>query len=664
MNKSIWMKFGLSFALVLGLQVLGVIWSADSEYRQNLGGVGFLALGLLIALLLLLNWLGAKRFAGKVLQLNVAQQQEFYRQRSAEARSDLQRSIRRIRKLRQGTMFYLVLTALMTAGLCFFMGTSGKAGMSILGIYLVYGFLCRVNYVPKKKRFTGYTAPEDYPRLHALCRQAEEEIGLRGEVRIGLQTDCNAGIARIGSCYSILLGVALLDILSEEELYSVLLHEFGHESPEANPNDRDVRLLNYLHNGDESNYSRIFTLLFRWFATVYSFEFMMYRMAAGVVVEEIADAAVKRCGKTAEVAATLQKLNYYDLFCEELDDYIREPFYAPESPRTDSRSRMAATFRAVFPAERQRWDELAAVEIQSRSASHPILRHRLEQLGVTEVHSELPGDEGEYRAECRKALKEADGWLPSPEDYAAAREEQYLKPLRQVDAWEAAGRPAPTDEELPDLVTALNALYRYDEAEKLCRAQIVEQGECAATAFAVFNCGRMAADRREKEAIGLLYKAAEINRNYIEPALSIIGSLCCRMGWQEELEEYRERAVVMGQQHADESGGLGDINGKTAVCAPDIPVELRDELLARFVELGEQSLRAIHLLQVEVTADYRPWCFVLEFEEGCDAAVIDGIYDKFFRILDNREEDFALYVYKKDMDAALKKVEGSCIWRR
>lgn len=663
MKKSIWLKFGLSFAVVLVLQVLGLIWSVGNEYRQTVGIIGFLILGLLIGLLLFLNGWGSKRF-NKKMELNVAQRQEFFRQRSAEARENLQQSIRRIHRLRQGTVLYLALMAVLTAGLCFFMGTSGKAGMSILGIYLVYGFLCRVDCVPKKKRFAGYTQPEDYPRLHALCRRAAEEIGLRGEIRIGLQSDCNAGIARIGNCYSILLGVALLDILSEEELYSVLLHEFGHESPEANPHDRDVRLLNYLNNGDESNYSRIFTLLFRWFATVYGFEFAMYRAAAGVVVEEIADAAVKRCGKTAEMAATLQKLNYYDLFCEELDDYIREPFYAPESPRTDSRSRMAATFRSVFPAERERWDELAAVEIQSRSASHPIFRKRLEPLGVTEVHSELPDDEGEYRAECRKAMKEADSWVPSQEEYAGIREEQYLKPLRRVEKWEEAGRPEPTDEELPDLVMALNALYRYDEAEKLCRNQIEKLGQCAASAFAVFYCGRMAADRRDKEAIDLLYKAAEINRNYIEPALSTIGGLCCRMGWQEELEEYRCRAVVLGQQHEDESGALGDINGKTAVSTPDIPTELRDELLARFVELGGEALRAIHLLQLEVTADYRPWCFILEFEESAGAEKRDEIYDKFFRILDNREENFALYVYNKDMDAALKKVEGSCLWRR
>ena len=75
-------------------------------------------------------------------------------------------------------------------------------------------------------------------------------MGCRGDVRIAIIPDSNAGIANIDGVFSVQLGALLLNTLDEKEIYCVLLHEFAHMNWEKSFCEN-----NHLHFSIDWNFS-------------------------------------------------------------------------------------------------------------------------------------------------------------------------------------------------------------------------------------------------------------------------------------------------------------------------------------------------------------------------------------------------------------------------
>ena len=77
-----------------------------------------------------------------------------------------------------------------------------------------------------------YVSHSDYPLLYSLAQKAADTLNCNGKIKIAILDNFNAGIARIGDTYSIQIGAILLNTLSQDELYCILLHEFSHMTSE------------------------------------------------------------------------------------------------------------------------------------------------------------------------------------------------------------------------------------------------------------------------------------------------------------------------------------------------------------------------------------------------------------------------------------------------
>ena len=312
--------------------------------------------------------------------------------------------------------------------------------------------------------------PDEYPELNALAVRAAEKIGCRKKIRIFGTIGCNAGICEERTEYSVQLGMTLLTLLSEDELYAVLLHEFAHVAPGTHLAYKVNRYAAKLGTAsDDSVLLSVARQMFLLPDSIYSFEHLLYSYASSVISESNADRAMLGCGSKERVASALLKLYYSDM--DEWEDDAREgnnSYEHEELPHDFLRSMIAETEKHINE-RRDAWNEYARVEILANNATHPTLRMRLDALGVTGYRAGDSSKSPALDAECEKAIlllekKIYDEITPT---YAETRQRLYLDPLAKVEAWEAAGKPL-IAEEYGDIVNALLALRRKLPTLQIC----------------------------------------------------------------------------------------------------------------------------------------------------------------------------------------------------
>lgn len=668
MNKKLptILRFSAAFALTLGFYSLGTVLKLRlSENALNIISVVFFVCFALFLILLAVNFLGSRQYSKRKNGASVQEMQQYFMARRSEAVTELHKALGRVHRLRILFSLYSVLIFMIAAVICIGFAISGRSGAAIFPLYIFYGLCCRIHPL-EKYDFSNYTNPSDYPRLHALAHKAAAELGIRGDIRIFLTGQCNAGIGKIQKTYTLELGAILLDSLSEEEMYQVLLHEFAHMASDSCSTEAEARLFRFISDDtDESPFSMYVNLLFLLPENIFGFEYYTYLAAASIAFEEIADKSVIDHGDTKLMANALAKLYYYDLF--DADNLISEHYYAPEEMRRDVISFLCRTFRQAVPEHEMQWRNIIENEIEPRNASHPILRNRLASIGESNFVVMFPDSTGEYRAECARALDEVNALIyeNSKDDYTRLREENYLRPLKIVEDWKAQGEPL-KDEENRTVLDALSSLCRFEELEALCDRIISDSENMNATALARFYKARLLMDRYDRDGINLMYEAIEINTNFIEPGLDIIGAFCCRIGLSEELEDYRRKAVELVQLQRDKYSQGDSLEPSDRLAEETLPAELKSEIIDFILSIGEDKICRIYTLRklVDESLYYCP--FVIEFDSEVGDEPKGRIMQKIFNYLDTRPEKFrySLFFYAGGPAAAVDKVKNSCIYNK
>lgn len=662
------LRFLAAFALTLAFYALGIeLRLKPTGSAPDIIVAAFFVCFALFLILLAVNIFGAKRYDKRQSNADIQEMQQYFTARRTEAVTELHKALGRIHRLRIAFTLYSVLVFVIAAVICIGFGIYDDVNINaIFPLYIFYGLCSRIHPF-EKYDFSGYVDPSDYPKLYALARKAASELGLRGDIRISFNAQCNASIGKIRKTYVLELGVILLDILSEDELYQVLLHEFAHQATDSCTTEAEARLFRFISDdSDDSTLAAFTTLLFALPERIFGFEYYTYLAAASIAFEEIADKAVIEHGDTKLMANALAKLGFYDLF--NAANLFPEPYFAPEEMRRDVISVLCRTFRQVLPEHEAQWRSILENEIEPRSASHPILRNRLASIGESDFTVAFPENDGEYRAECTKALEEVNSLIyeGSKDDYAREREENYLTPLKTVEDWKAQGEPI-KPEENRRILEALGNLRRFDELEALCDRIISESGDnLNATAFARFYKADLLMQRYDRDGIKLMYEAIEINSNFIESGLDMIGSFCCRMGLSDELEEYRSKVVELIQYQRDKYSQGDSLCSSDSLAEEILPAELKSEIIDYILSVGEGQICRIYTLR-KLVDDSLYFCpFIIEFEPDTDDEQSSRIMHNIFNYLDTRPEEFyySLFVYDGPPAAAAEKVKNSCIYNK
>lgn len=663
------LSFVVTFAVYIGGIFLGK-WLSPEMQETALWGMGISAItAVILALVSIgLNFSVKAYFKGQ----KVAKMQQFVYSHREQAEKVAAKKLRFLRIWRFATLVYCGLLGALGLALALFAGIRGQTNHVVYycvpAAILLLCPLSRIRFPVSQEIFEDklYVAKEDYPHLYALAEKAAKEMDCPGEIRIALLPDCNAGIAKIGKIYSVQMGVLMLGIMSETELYSVLLHEFAHETKENRRSLAEGEYHNWIRNEQAAHfYSGLTNLLDAFWDNMYGLQYSLYQYASDLQREESADRAMLRCGDPAAVASALLKLHGYHLYDWEQGTRDIACEYEPETPRGQNMHRELKAFSAALAENHERWKALADREIQSRASSHPVCRRRIENLGIKDPRVIPASETGEYARDCRKAVEYIDSLILDniKEEYPQLREKNYVKPKAIVEAWEEKGKPV-IAEEYGDLIWYLRQLGRNREAIELCD-RAIEELPTAASCDAWFIRGCYRLHSYDSAGIADIYTAIENNSNYLDEGISTIGAFCCLTGNAEELERYREKAVELAQNYEDTHRNIETLTPKDRLSSEKLPEGMLEEILAHILAEEGGALERIYLVRKTVTADFFASVFVLEFAPDTQDDVREEVTHKMFRYLDTCSDwQFALFDLQDVADVPLQKIPGSCVYRK
>lgn len=626
----------------------------------------------IVALLTLMNILLRRGYVRRLENQSVEQIYRFLLSHREEAEKTAARKYTFIRKWRILTQLYACVFVVLGFGMAFCAGANHNSWFVPVWMFSGMITMCafsRVRFAMPKSYFADektYIQEEDYPRLYALARKAADTVGCSGNIRIGLLTDNNAGISKIGDTYSVLLGVVLLKTMSEAEVYNILLHEFCHMSQKQDKSHTEDDYYNWLRMGKTRHPLISLTdWLFVYFDEVYATEYSLYLYAVTLQRETQADAAMAQWGDPEIAASALLKIKYYDLFDWEKTGHSEKNLYVEESPEDHLLADDIANFHEAMENRAEIWNALVEKEILSRSASHPTIIMRLQALGVS-VPNALPCDDAaEYIAECDSALAFLDGYICAQrqEGYEANRKLYYLDPKQQVEEWEQAGKPLEA-ETYGDIVWDLRMLGRLEEAMELCQ-KAIETLPAEANHQAYFNRGCYRLHRYDDDGLEDLYHAIEHNTNYIQEGLDIIGHFCCITGNQEELDIYREKAVALAQANVDAYSHMGELSKKDQLVPEQLPKELHEGLLEQIRSLDTGCIEKVYLVRKVISEDFFASAVVVRFADDTDDELWNDIMHKLFCYLDTCSDwQFTLFDYRDVSGAKVERIENSCIYEK
>lgn len=626
---------------------------------------------LLPILFLILSVIFKKLYVRSFANKSVAQIQNFMLSHRERAEETAAEKLALLKKLKTLSDLYAVLFGIFGAVCSLFMGAiSASASSSGYLLYPVFLFLCAFSRIRFRTLEIFFDEDEscisekDYPRLFALAKKAAETQGCDEKIKIILAPTYSAGISKDSGMYCINLGVLLINILSEEELYQILLHEFAHVTKENIDGMHERRYGAWIEIGNQHFLSQLTAKMYAFADCVYALQFSLYLYAASIQLETVADRAMALHGDAKIAASSLTKLKYHDLYEWELGTRDDECTFMNETPDPTILPKAIEDFLAQIEIRQEFWNTLIDKEIISRQASHPTLKMRLENLGVKEYNLLPASADGAYGEERTRALELMSRLVckANEENYEENRKYRYLEPLEKVTEWEAAGKPV-IPEEYADICFNHRALGRNIEADELCQRAIAELPSPAnLLGFYMHGCHLL--HSYDPRGLDYIYHAIENNHNYIEEGLEIIGEYCCIVGDQEELDTYREKAVLIAQKDKDIYSKLNVLEKGDNLSAETLPEGMLDGIIAFIKSIDSGKVDKVYLVRKTVTPEHFTSAVIVDFKEGTDPDVLNEIMHKIFLYLDTSTDwQFSLFEYKSVAKIKVENIPDSLVYK-
>ena len=668
MKKYIAAYGSASVISLIGL-VIGLLY-------QNTVLITVLAVASILPIFLFLgNFILARRYSAKLRGAKVAEVNRYMIQHRADAEKNAPLLLRKLQKMRRSAVIYAVIVWILGACQALLGGmlykVSGNVSLYIGAFISGTVFYVVYSRIPKDEPLvlddnTNVLRRDEYPIIYDVVSRAAQTLGCQGEITVIISFDCNAMIVGEKDKYYLQLGAILLNILSEEELYCICLHEFSHCSDRNGDKSYEAQYNAWL-NSDKglSPVMSFFSNVFIFFDVRYAFNYLMYKYTVSVVEETKADLDMAKHGTPEIAASALLKIDYDNRFRWEDGGKDFKSIYESDTPSSNFLSEYLSRFKDAIAARHGDWNEMLMREILPNNASHPILRMRFETLGIEKIAYVEREASKEYEIEAQRALEAADKSLCEShrEDYEKERKEFYLDPLARINEWKSNGMPI-SAQSYADIITDLKSIGLNSEAEALCERAIEELDKNSSQhAYFIKGCALLC--RYDESGIELIYHAVQTNHNYLEEGLEMIGTFCCITGREKELLEYRERAQVLAQKDIDEYSETCVLSKNDNLVHDDMPSEMLEEILSYIRSVDGGIIRSVYLVRKVVNDNFFTSAFVLQFDGGSDE-VRDDVRHKIFRYLDTYPVDwhFSLFEYSECYNIKFDKIEGSLVYSR
>lgn len=668
-KKAVALILALLLSMATGIVLfIGGLLLADHIDKTLSGIIAIVSFVLTVAALITNSVMLGKR-RKKYNKMNFAEGHRMLLDRKSDIAQDLQSATERLGKTaRAGKIYVSVITAIVFI-LIFFLGAQANAsgGLFVYPILILFSISARFFGAlidvekPEKKEIL---AKGDYPELYAIAQKAMAEAELDGEIGITTDNSFNAAIMKTGNQYYLLLGCSLVNHLSRDELYNILLHEFAHHSEKYTPKsphglyNRFITYDNAFPLGD---------ILIAYPMGRYTEEFVFYTVLANEYIERMADSITVTKGDPRAFASAIAKCNLHSQYERLLYQYQEKALFETEQPQTNIAEQYMRGFRRALDENQEKWLDMLEREIQPRNASHPIYRARRDAVGVAAdkvaISFDVSGDGLDAEREKITAQTNSEILQMLTPNYSELRKQNYLTPLSIIEQWEKDKASYPKTE-LSTVIQAMIDIMRHNDAEKLCDYVIENEENVYLTAFPKSFKGYLLANRDDPRGVDLLYEAIELNSNLFEISINPIGEYACRNGLQDVLDEYREKALALAQKNADEDDKANTLSKKDNLVTDDMSEEVLKSHI-EFITATTDKISGIYLVKKIISPTFCSHVFLIEFDSKTQGEVIGEAMNKIFHYLDTLDgEQYSLFLYAPIYKSIVKKVEGSRIYSK
>ncbi len=668
-------KLVISIATALILYFLGMLSQITlTENQEAIFAIIFLFSMLFPALLLCINIVYGKLFKKHLEKKPVTYLQNLYLKHREQSGTAAKKKLKTLKLIKFINFIYGLL--LFTCG-CYIAYVSPyfikeiSTAFPLLTVSSIYiaAFFTRLYLSNNKSYFKHdktYVDEKDFPELYSLARKAANALGINNDIKISLLPECNSGIAKIGNTYSVQIGVILLDIINDDEIYNVLLHEFSHAANQAFYSNKLAHYNNWLGENNQLLIGFPFSShFFKGLDIAFAFNYDIYSYTISIWFETEADKSMVKFGNPQVAASVLLKLKYYELYDWQCEAYDFEPYYLPEKQNEKTITKTINQYKEFEKKYSSLWNECAEKEILSRSASHPTLKMRFETIGATEFKTIDSKKTDALEKESKKAVEFVEKLLieERADEYDDLRNANYIEPSETIKSWEENGKEI-IPETYHEIINSLRFIGRNDEALELCDRVIAEL-DSVASCYATYIKAIFLMRRFDESGIDLMYSVINNYSNYIQDGLSVIGYFCCITGNQEELDKYRTNAVNLAQLHKDEYSQLSVLNKGDRLSSENLPEELLTSILDYILQVSDNTIDNIYLVRKTISESLFTSVFIIKFNKDVETQVKYEVIDKIFNHLDTCSDwQFSLFDYVDVAKVKPEKIENSCVYSR
>lgn len=579
--------------------------------------------------------------------------------------SDLDGAVKRLALRRRTVYFVAAVFAVLCLALSFFAADLPLAFSLVclaVGVYGLFGLIVIFTRREDRSELRVAVSETEYPRLYALARSARDAMGVSGEVRIVFAGGSDAGITTVGRTFVVSLGDVAVSLLKEPELKAVLLHEFGHAGEDA------IALKKYLLYFPEQTESPWLTfesrLVLFWAKFLYYIEHSRFLECASELLERRADERAASACDPADAASALAKTAMSEFFDDAVDaEYEDQTMFESETPPENVRNLIVSAILKCFEERKDEWLDLIKNEKPRYMSSHPTFPQRLAALGNPDFTLELPGGDDPLASERAEMLAYGDREVLNSlkDDYPAVRKKRYLDKLEVINKYESGEIPV-TPDKYPQILQAY-AAFSARRAEAFCDKHIDRDGNPSAQVSLLFYKGERLLARFDPAGLPMVYTAMETNSNYIESGLDAINRFLVYRGTDEELEKFYAEAPGWIQRVADFHSESDLLSSGARTLSAESEIADLPDIVEKIVGFGGGRISEVFAVHKPADNEAGFVCAIVLVTDGkASKEELHDIYDACFRLLDNRDDDFTLYLDSEEATKIARKVDGSRVY--
>ena len=658
-------KLAGAILLILGFLVLGILCKNNGFYHEGIFITFFIIAFVLPIAGIITNLILVKKFKDTMKSDDM---EKTFLEQKAAAKETMEKKLPLLKKLILIGDIYGASFAVFGCLMSFFAGALSigtefpwylfALAFVYMGLDIIRPRRAKIDFNEQRE----YLSEIGYPIIYDTAHRAAKAMGCDGNIKIAISHDFNAGIAPMTGAYSVILGTYLLDNLSQDEIYNVLLHEFAHVT-EENETKNDVMYYFGWINEKHTPVDDAVNLPYIHLRTLYTFEYLSYMYACSVLNEEEADGAMLKHGDPAVAASSLLKLQFSNMYEWERGTYEEESIFAAEKMERDHVHKQLAAYKARMEERKDAWVGMIDSEILARNATHPTVKMRIEGLGITEPRLMPKNDTPEYLSEVELAITHIEKIIydANNQNYQMMRKANYLANQKLIEDWESGGRKC-TKEEYQDIIFALFVLGKTQEFVNLCY-QIIEEIPEPANYYAHHMLGCYMLRTYNEEGIEHLYKSIELNHNMWEEAINTIGQYACIAGKQDKLDEYRARAKEIVKLDSDIYSNYSFIGPKDKLVTENLPEGVLDEFLSYVGGIDEGLIEKIYMVRKIIDEEHFVTCVVVKCQKNADEEKFGEVMNKIFQYLDKTSDwQYSLFDLRGVPQHLVLRVKNSCVY--